>query len=594
MLAVVAAASAPAAVGTGAAVAASDVARVYVSLPREGQGASSAAQIATGLRAALSDRKATAGGRTIRFVWMNDAKGARWTRSLVAANARRAAADPTAVAYVGEGNSEATAVSMPIVNRAGLVHLSPVSTASALTDPTTAGRYQPTGSQTFFRPIPSDARQSSALLSAVRRAGARARVVVVNDGTLYGHGLMQGFRAGAAKARIGVVGGYVANRDGKGLRTLAKRIAARRPTAIVYGGSPSSNAAQVLRALHRAAPKAVLFGGDALAHDSFVKQLGVAQTRLRITTPAAHVDRRKKAGRSLGTRPDPFAVFAYNGMQALLRAIDRAATTGAVTRVSVRNAVFDGSIQNGLSGPWKLTGHGDSVYGAYDILRAASNRIVTPVDRLTDKLVRQELAKEQTRAKAKAAKRRASSRAVDVATARAAGGVGSTPPATTIDSMDIETMLMMVQSQRTRLLDAQLKTQIEDVQRRNAQIAKLNDVLGALNAVHARIAGTNADSRLDGPAERHAAQVAAVRTTIERAGITDLGLGTDAGAWTRGALDAAVTRVKGMIDAQSNSQQMDMLRLQSMSNKRNEAFDVMTNFIKKMQEARAAIIGNMR
>ena len=41
-------------------------------------------------------------------------------------------------------------------------------------------------------------------------------------------------------------------------------------------------------------------------------------------------------------------------------------------------------------------------------------------------------------------------------------------------------------------------------------------------------------------------------------------------------------------------QQMDMLRLQSLSNKRNEAFETMTNFIKKMQDNRNSIIGNMR
>jgi len=52
--------------------------------------------------------------------------------------------------------------------------------------------------------------------------------------------------------------------------------------------------------------------------------------------------------------------------------------------------------------------------------------------------------------------------------------------------------------------------------------------------------------------------------------------------------------LKNQIDALSSSQQMDMLRLQSLSNKRNEAFDVMTNFIKKMQDSRSSIIGNMR
>ena len=48
------------------------------------------------------------------------------------------------------------------------------------------------------------------------------------------------------------------------------------------------------------------------------------------------------------------------------------------------------------------------------------------------------------------------------------------------------------------------------------------------------------------------------------------------------------------LNEQLNSQQMDMLRMQSMNSKRNEAFDVMTNFVKKMQDSRSSIIGNMR
>lgn len=40
--------------------------------------------------------------------------------------------------------------------------------------------------------------------------------------------------------------------------------------------------------------------------------------------------------------------------------------------------------------------------------------------------------------------------------------------------------------------------------------------------------------------------------------------------------------------------QATLLRLQSLSNKRGEAFEVMTNFIKKMEASRSNIIGNMR
>ena len=98
-----------------------------------------------------------------------------------------------------------------------------------------------------------------------------------------------------------------------------------------------------------------------------------------------------------------------------------------------------------------------------------------------------------------------------------------------ISSMDLETALMMVQQERARLLDSQLQAQIQVVKDRNQQIADLNAKL--------QVAQQNGDQ-------------------------------------------AAVQALKSQIDAASNSQQMDMLRLQSMSNKRNEAFELMTNFIK--------------
>ena len=157
-----------------------------------------------------------------------------------------------------------------------------------------------------------------------------------------------------------------------------------------------------------------------------------------------------------------------------------------------------------------------------------------------------------------------------------------------IQSMDIETALMMVQSERTKLLDGQLQTQIQEVQNRNNSVAQLNTVLAGLNAMAAGVDGTDAGSKASKATD---AQVTEVNTAIKDAGITGMTLSKGS---TKGDIDTAITKVKGMVDAAGNSQQMDMLRLQSMSNKRNEAFDVMTNFVKKMQESRSSIIGNMR
>lgn len=121
-------------------------------------------------------------------------------------------------------------------------------------------------------------------------------------------------------------------------------------------------------------------------------------------------------------------------------------------------------------------------------------------------------------------------------------GAGQSSASTTQNSQnfDVETAMMFVQSQRASLLEDQLKNQLEQVQVRNAEISKLNE------------------------------RLATCKNEEER------------------------SLLKQQIDMLSNSQQMDTLRLQSLSNKRNEAFDTMTNFIKKMQESRSSVISNMR
>lgn len=106
--------------------------------------------------------------------------------------------------------------------------------------------------------------------------------------------------------------------------------------------------------------------------------------------------------------------------------------------------------------------------------------------------------------------------------------------------MDLENALLAVQSQRAGLLEDQLKNQLEQVQVRNAEISKLNE------------------------------RLATCKNEEERA------------------------LIKQQMDTLANSQQLDTLRLQSLSNKRNEAFDTMTNFIKKMQDNRSSILTNMR
>ena len=66
------------------------------------------------------------------------------------------------------------------------------------------------------------------------------------------------------------------------------------------------------------------------------------------------------------------------------------------------------------------------------------------------------------------------------------------------------------------------------------------------------------------------------------------------GEITASELDAAIGSVTAKGDSLSATQNLDMIRLQSLNSKRNEAFDVVTNTIKKTGDVRSGIVSNMR
>jgi chaperonin cofactor prefoldin len=144
--------------------------------------------------------------------------------------------------------------------------------------------------------------------------------------------------------------------------------------------------------------------------------------------------------------------------------------------------------------------------------------------------------------------------------------------------MDLETALALVQKQRAELLEGQLKTQMESVQNRNNDIAKLNDIVNKLKSNRPQKSGDSVT--LDADLQKKLTESGVVVPSSNK--------------WSQAEVDRELDSLRGKIDSLNSSQQMDMLRLQSLTNKRNEAFDLMTNFVKKMADQRSSIIGNMR
>src|SRR5690606_7738967 len=126
--------------------------------------------------------------------------------------------------------------------------------------------------------------------------------------------------------------------------------------------------------------------------------------------------------------------------------------------------------------------------------------------------------------------------------------------------------------------------------KKNDQIAKMNNLLGSLNSIAAGAASKKADEEV----KLSDTDRAKLASAAKEAGITLPAELTGTNNPNKGQLDGFIQTLKSQIDSLSNTQQMDMLRLQSLSNKRNEAFEIMTNFIKKFHDANSSIVGNMR
>jgi ABC-type branched-subunit amino acid transport system substrate-binding protein len=160
---------------------------IYVSVPLHGGRAADGRAIAAGARKVLARAGGRVGSVRVRAFYLDDTGGGqRWSMVATAANARRAAQDTSAVGFIGDVDSGATRMSLPITNQAEIVQISPASTATDLTLDTggTLGpdRYQPSGELTFARIVPNDEVLNAAARGARRRAGGQ--VLTAPDGSL--------------------------------------------------------------------------------------------------------------------------------------------------------------------------------------------------------------------------------------------------------------------------------------------------------------------------------------------------------------------------------------------------------------------------
>jgi branched-chain amino acid transport system substrate-binding protein len=183
-----------------------DTLTIFSSLPLEGPESERAKSILRAEKLALEQAGGKVGGFKVNFSFQSDAtpNGGKpgWDPNQVADNARKAVEDLRTIAYVGELDSGASAVSIPITNEAGFAQVSPGATSVGLTKRVPGAekgepdKYYPSGERNFVRVVPGDDVEASSAVAWARKLGTRS-VYVLSDRSLEGDGLAELFRISA-------------------------------------------------------------------------------------------------------------------------------------------------------------------------------------------------------------------------------------------------------------------------------------------------------------------------------------------------------------------------------------------------------------
>src|ERR687894_575579 len=113
-----------------------DALTVYSSLPQTGPLAPVSRDIVRAQKLALEEAGGRAGDYRVSYVSLDsaDPKTGHWSPKRVAANARTAVEDLQTIAYLGELEPGASAISVPILNEGGMLQVSPADTFAGLTE----------------------------------------------------------------------------------------------------------------------------------------------------------------------------------------------------------------------------------------------------------------------------------------------------------------------------------------------------------------------------------------------------------------------------------------------------------------------------
>jgi branched-chain amino acid transport system substrate-binding protein len=358
--------------------------KIVSSMPRTGSAKAQTDTIVNGIKIAMAEADSKAGGFEIVYAdWDDATAGAgQWTAEAETANASRAVRDPDVMAYIGTYNSGAAKISMPILNKALLLMISPANTWPGLTkpdkgDPGEPAIYQPTGQVNYVRLVPTDDLQGPLGAQWAKELGVQ-RVYVLDDNEVYGKGIATLFIEACQDQGIEVLGHESIDSKAQEFKPLMATIKGEKPDLVYFGGTTQSKGGQIAKDMIAAGLDCKLMVPDACYEEAFIQSAGADNLNGRcyvtfgglppeqLTGPGkAFVD---KYIQRFGGMPEGYAIYGYEAAKVALEAISRA---GVKNRDAIRKACLAiADFNQGALGTWSFDANGDTT------LRTISGNIV--------------------------------------------------------------------------------------------------------------------------------------------------------------------------------------------------------------------------
>ncbi len=363
---------------------------IYSSLPLHGPDRESSQDMVNAIKLALQDAHGKAGTLSVTYVPLDSstAQDGTWTRDRVLDNARQAVRDINAIAYIGDRDSQATALSLPLTNEGNILQVSPTSAYDGLTRPGSVRtgepeKYYPARTLTFGRMVPPDHVQASALIGYMKHEGVRT-LAMLGDRDLDGGGIAEQVIEAAKRQGITVIDKGRIDATKGDLSGHAADIAATGADAFLFAGAGDTGAARMLEAVAAVTTRMLLFAPSTAAGPSVLRALAPAlQRRLRVTTPtlpprllpASARAFRMRFRAAFGREPAPEALLSYEAAQAIIASI-RAAGARGNDRSAVIRAFFAIRNRRSVLGTYSIDRYGDTSLSRFAGDRVSRSRLV--------------------------------------------------------------------------------------------------------------------------------------------------------------------------------------------------------------------------